>query len=76
MKKPPGKGGGKLSKESLEKSQGNPSPIPSPAQVFTPVPPGWQLLGGVVARIISRIPEGAHALALDTLTATDGGVRR
>ncbi len=56
MKKPPGKSGGELSKESLKKSQGNPSPIPSPAQVFTPVPPGWQLLEGVVARIMLRLP--------------------
>ncbi len=71
MKKPPGKSGGELSKESLEKSQGNPSPIPSPAQVCYSVPPAWQHIGDVVTRIISRIPEGAGALA--TSTATDGG---
>ena len=56
MKKPPGKGGGKLSKESLEKSQGNPSPIPSPAQVIPSAPSPWQAIGRVVARIKSRWP--------------------
>ncbi len=74
MKKPPPKAGAKSSKEFLKPAQGNSTATSSPVQIIRSVPPGWQLLGGVVARIISRIPEGAHALA--TLTATDGGGRR
>ncbi len=76
MKKPPLSAGAKSSKEFLKAPRDNSTPTSSSVQVFTPVPPGWQLLGDVWARIISRIPEGAHAIALDTLTATDGGVRR
>ncbi len=74
MKKPPGKSGGELSKESLEKSQGNPSPISSPAQVIPSAPWPWQAIGNVLlGRVIPRGPEGRNILA--ALTATDGGRR-
>ncbi len=56
MKKPPPKAGAKSSKEFLKPAQGNSTATSSPAQVFTPVPPGWQLLDGVVARIMLRLP--------------------
>ncbi len=74
MKKPPLSAGAKSSKEFLKAPRDNSTPTSSSVQVFTPVPPGWQLLGDVWARIISRIPEGAGALA--TSTATDGGSGR
>ncbi len=74
MKKPPGKSGGELSKESLKKSQGNPSPISSRSQVIPSAPWPWQAIGNVLlGRVIPRGPEGRNILA--ALTATDGGRR-
>ncbi len=57
MKKPPLSAGAKSSKEFLKARRDNSTPASSPAQVFPSfVPPAWQLLDGVVARIMLRLP--------------------
>ena len=58
MKKPPLSAGAKLGTE-LDKSQDNSTATSSPVQIIPSAPPGWQLLGGVVARVMLRLPPEA-----------------
>ncbi len=75
MKKPPGKVGGAVGKDDLEKTQAKSTPAPSPAQVIPSAPSPWQAIGNVIlGRVIPRVPEGRNILA--ALTATDGGSGR